>query len=176
MNFAAPLAHARWSGTLLLLGLALAPGAAMAASGASVSAAGVATATVAMPITLIHTDDDPLDFGKFTAGSGGTVVVDATSGAGHTTADVSFVPGSSTMADSFRVIGEGGRMFSVTTGPGTVTHGSQSMSFTTVPSVTTGVIALVGHTYLTVGGTLTVNANQTPGGYQGSYPVTVNYC
>jgi hypothetical protein len=84
-----------------------APGVALAASGNSSTAAGTATASVVAPIVLTHTSGAALNFGKFTVGAGGTVVV-TSAGAGSVTSDVGFVPGSSTAADQFTLTGDSG--------------------------------------------------------------------
>ncbi|NBC36884.1 DUF4402 domain-containing protein [Novosphingobium sp. FSY-8] len=188
---------------LLLTAIALlaAPHSALAASGNTSTKAGASTAQVVKPIRLIHgsssgeghedddddDDDDDhhgssssssgsaaLSFGKFTVGTGGTVVV-STSGSGTATSGVRFVPGSSTTADSFRVTGDPNRAFAIATTSGTVTRGSRSMSFTTTPSRLNATLSGSGNGSFTVGGTLTVPSTITPGVYTGSYSAMVSY-
>ena len=90
------------------------------ASGNTSTVAGSATAKVIAPIKLTHVSGAVLNFGTFTAGSGGTVVVTA-AGAGSTTGDVGFAPLSTNAADSFTVAGDPNRSFSIATQSGTVT-------------------------------------------------------
>jgi hypothetical protein len=149
--------------------------AAHAASGNSSTAAGTATATVVAPIVLTHTAGASLNFGKFTVGAGGTVVVNS-SGAGSVTSDVGFVPGgSSTTADQFALTGDNSRNFGITTTGGTISNGSKTMAFTTAPSATTATTSATGTYSFTVGGTLTATGTETPGAYTGTYNATVVY-
>lgn len=152
---------------------ALSAGVAHAAppSGSTSSAIGSATATVVAPLTITH-NTGALAFGTFTAGTGGTVVVDS-AGTGSATGDVGFVSGSANSADSFTVSGSGNRNFNITATGGSVTSGTDTMAFTvSVPASA----SLSGGTYsLPVGGELTVGSAQAPGAYTGSYTVTVSY-
>ncbi|WP_248633926.1 DUF4402 domain-containing protein [Novosphingobium nitrogenifigens] len=151
-----------------------APGVALAASGNSSTAAGTATASVVAPIVLTHTSGAALNFGKFTVGAGGTVVV-TSAGAGSVTSDVGFVPGSSTAADQFTLTGDSGRNFGITTTSGTLTNGTKTMSFTTAPSAASGTLSASGTYSFNVGGTLTVAGTETAGAYTGTYNATVAY-
>lgn len=177
-----PFARAMWGSkamqkTLLIAAgamLALSGTAAHATSGNTSTAAGTATANIVSPIVLAHVSGAALNFGKFTVGTGGTVVV-STSGAGTATADVGFVPGSTTAADQFALTGDPGRNFGITTTGGTITNGSKSMTFTTAPSAASGTLNSSGAATFTVGGTLTVTGTETPGAYAGSYNATVTY-
>ncbi|NBC35364.1 DUF4402 domain-containing protein [Novosphingobium sp. FSY-8] len=174
-----------WGGLIATIA-ALASGPAMAnvtaggGSGNTSTAAGSSTAEVVQPIRLVHAGRggvvSSLNFGKFTAGTGGTVTVVALpAGGGSTGGDVSFVPGSYVMPDSFYIVAGGNRVVGITTGNGSVTLGSNSMSFTTVPQFST--VTLPGHGVqsFVVGGTLTVPAAATPGVYRGTYNVTAAY-
>ena len=154
--------------------LAPAGGTALAGSGNLSTTAGASRAQLLTPITLTHTAGRSLQFGAFTAGSGGTVVI-ATNGTGTTTAGVTFMPTHTTAADAFRVRGQPNTTFAITTGIGTVTSGANSMSFTTTPSLATSTLSGGGARNFTVGGTITVPASIQPGSYAGSYPVTVAY-
>ncbi len=149
--------------------------AARAASGTTATAAGTASATIVAPIVLTHTTGSALNFGKFTVGAGGTVVV-TPAGAGSTTSDVGFVPGgSTTTADQFTVTADGNRNFGITTTSGTISNGTKTMSFTTVPSSASLTSSSSGTANFTVGGTLTVTGTETPGSYTGTYNATVQY-
>ncbi len=160
---------------ILLAALAaLAPASAFAASGNTSTATGSATATVVAPIVLTHSSGAALSFGKFTTGTGGTVVVSA-AGVASVTGDVGLVPGSTSAADTFTVAGDGNRSFSIATTGGTVTSGSNSMSFTTTPSASSATLSAGGSATFKVGGTLTVSGTTAPGSYSGTYSATVAY-
>lgn len=149
-------------------------GSAFAASGNTSTATGSATATVVSPIVLTHTTGAALGFGKFTTGTGGTVVVTSANVA-SVTGDVGFVPGSTTSADAFSLIGDASRSFSISTTGGSVSQGASSMTFTTTPSAATGTTSATGTANFTVGGTLTVVSTATAGAYTGTYNATVTY-
>ncbi len=159
---------------------ALASGSAYAspatASGNTSTVAGSATAKVIAPIKLTHVSGAVLNFGTFTAGSGGTVVVTA-AGSGSTTGDVGFAPLSTNAADSFTVAGDPSRSFSIATQSGTVTAATSSatMAFTTSASANSATLDNAGAASFTVGGTLTVASAQAPDAYAGTYNATVTY-
>jgi hypothetical protein len=150
------------------------PVSAKAASGNTSTATGSASATIIAPIVLTHTSGATLNFGKFTTGSGGTVVV-TSGGVGSVTGDVGFVPGSTNAADSFALTGDISRNFGITTTGGSITNGSSSMTFTTTPSAATGTTSSTGAATFTVGGTLTVGTGLVTGSYSGTYTATVQY-
>lgn len=154
--------------------LALIPAPASADSGNNEVRTGTATAQAVRPLILTHASGYVISFGKFAVGSSGTVTVSAL-GAGTASGGVTFALGSSTSADRFIAQGDPNRLISITTSSGTVTAGSNSMSFTTTPSLPAGYIPLTGSGYFTVGGTLSVGAGQGAGSYSGSYAVTVAY-
>lgn len=149
------------------------PAAAVAAPGDTDTAQGTATATVVAPIVVTH-DGGALGFGSFLAGTGGTVVVD-TAGAGSVTGDVAFVSGSANTADAFTVEGDANRSYTISSAGGTVSNGTETMSFTTVVSSSTDTLDVNGDGAFTVGGTLTVAGSQAPGDYTGTYDATVAY-
>lgn len=150
------------------------PGSAFAATGSTSTANGTATATVVAPIVITHTSGAALNFGKFTRGTGGTVVVTA-AGAASVTGDVGLVPSSTSSADAFSVAGDASRSFSIATTGGTVVSGPANMPFTTTPSAATGTLSAGGTATFTVGGTLTVGATVPAGTYSGTYSATVAY-
>lgn len=154
--------------------LALIPVPALADSGNNEVRTGTARAQAVRPLVLTHTSGYVLNFGKFSVGSSGTVTVSALD-VGTASGGVTFAVGSSTAADRFTAQGDPNRLISITTSSGTVTAGSNSMSFTTTPSLPAGYIPFTGSGYFTVGGTLTVAAGQGAGTYSGSYAVTVAY-
>lgn len=147
---------------------------AYAGSGNTSTATGTATATIVAPIVLTHPATAALNFGRFTRGTGGTVTVTA-AGVGSVGADVTFIPGSNTSADSFTVAGDASRSFAITTTGGNVTSGGTNLPFTTTPSAATGTLSGTGAASFTVGGTLTVSATAPTGAYTGTYTATVTY-
>lgn len=147
---------------------------AYAASGNTSTTAGSAAAVVIAPITLTHTSGAVLNFGSFTTGTGGSVVVTPAS-VGSVTGDVGFVPGSTEAADAFSVKGDPNRNFSIATTGGSVTFGSTSMAFTTLASANAGKLDTTGAAAFTVGGTLTVVGTEPAGAYTGTYNATVTY-
>lgn len=147
---------------------------AFAASGNSSTTNGAATATIVAPIVLTHTSGAALGFGRFSTGTGGTVVV-TSAGVGSITGDVAFVPGSTNSADAFTVAGDNGRSFSISTAAGSVTDGTDTMTFTTSASLATDTLSATGTGGFTVGGTLTVAGTEGANAYTGSYAATVTY-
>jgi len=147
---------------------------AYAASGNTATATGTALANVVSAITLVHTPGSALNFGSFSTGTGGTVVV-TSAGAGSTTGDTAFVSGTVEAADQFLVKGDSSRSFAITTAPGTVVNGATSIAFTTSPSVSSNTLSVVGLYSFSVGGTLTLVGTEATGVYNGSYNATVAY-
>lgn len=154
---------------LAAVAVALSSGSAYAAT-----ADGSATATVVAPLTLSHDTNAKINFGLIDPGTGGTVLVTA-AGAGSPSGGVTLVSGSTNTADSFTVGGAATRGFTILAGPGSVTSGANSMTFTTTPSATSATLSAGGTATFTVGGTLTVAAAQASGSYTGSYTATVAY-
>lgn len=154
--------------------VALSSGTAFAASGNTSTANGTASAVVVAPIVLTHTTGASLNFGKFTVGTGGTVVVSA-AGSASVTGDVGIVPGSTSTADSFSVAGDASRAFSISATGGSVSSGASSMNFTTATSAATGTLSSSGTATFTVGGTLTVPSTAAAATYTGTYSATVVY-
>jgi len=144
-----------------------------------------ANAAIVRPNTLIKTDD--LDFGTLVSGStGGTVSINAVTGARTTTGGVTPV-GAGTQRAVFQ--GTGGILLITVSGSTSVTlaragGGATPMTASLVRAASTsgGGIALLGGTLLPsgvqtyyIGGTLTVPANQPEGDYSGTFTLTVNY-
>ena len=156
--------------------IALSAGAAQADTGSTSTATGSATATVVAPLKIVHPATAALNFGTFTAGTGGTVVV-TSAGVGSVTGDVGTVNGNANSADQFTVTGDGTRSFNITTSTGNqVSTGGATPATMAFAVATPASAALVAGAYtLNVGGTLTVANNQAAGAYTGSYTVTVTY-
>jgi spore coat protein U-like protein len=136
------------------------------------------TATVMTPIAISKTAD--LRFGKFSALTGGTVVI-STAGARSVTGAV--VPSATDVGGegSFSVTGDANATYAITLpGSATITHtvdNTKTMSigtFISNPSGT-GTLSGAGTQTLSVGGTLTVGNAQTVGSYTGTFDVTVEY-
>jgi hypothetical protein len=122
-----------------------------------------------------------LAFGRFLAGTGGSIIV-APNGARSSTGGVVLLTSTATSA-SFTNSDNGAKFANATVGITLPTDGSVVLSsganqmtlksFTSSPSGT-GVMS-GGSLTILVGATLTVGANQVKGNYSGSFPVTINY-
>ncbi len=122
-----------------------------------------------------------LDFGKVAAdANGGTVVLAAATGA-RTCTGVTCVGTSS--AVTFNITGETGETVGVTipTGNITLTHtagaGTGTMTLSSLTNTTSGnaVVLAAGANPFSVGGTITLGANQASGVYNGQFTVSVDY-
>jgi hypothetical protein len=123
-----------------------------------------------------------LDFGRFVAASGGTVIVSPTGGRSWTGGVI--LLNSPTASPATFTASKGGngstnKAIVITLpadGSTRLTSGSNSMAvdaFISSPATLT-VLTTTGTT-LSVGATLTVAANQPPGSYSGSFSLIVNY-
>lgn len=154
--------------------------AALVVAGASAHAAtdtASASAEVITPISITNTGD--LAFGRFSANSGGGVVI-ATDGSRSTTGSVALYTGSTVSAASFDVAGLDGASYAITLpADGTITlsdGASATMAVDAFASNPSGTGVLTGGSQsIAVGATLTVASGQTPGVYTGSFDVTVEY-
>jgi hypothetical protein len=121
-----------------------------------------------------------LAFGKFVAGSGGTVTV-SPGGARTWGGDVLLVSSGLGAAAQFLVSGNPNASYSISLPVGTVTLTSSSNTmevnnFTSSPSPNGSLSGgVTGTQVLYVGATLTVGSNQAIGSYSGGFDVTVNY-
>lgn len=153
-------------------------GAALATAGFGASAAHAADATaeararVLTQVTIARTAH--LDFGSLVADAdGGSVVLTAAGGRTCTGLTCAGTP----VAGAFNVTGTAGQVVVVST-PAAITLAGPTGSTPMPVSFTTGNATLTlaaGANALTVGGTLTVNANQAEGSYVGTFTQTVNY-
>jgi hypothetical protein len=123
-----------------------------------------------------------LDFGRFVAASGGTVIVSPTGGRSRTGAVIllnspTANPATFTVSKSSNGGANKAVIISLPANGSTrLTSGSNSMAvdaFNSSPATLTNVTT-TGIT-LSVGATLTVAANQPPGLYSGSFPLIVNF-
>lgn len=149
----------------------------LAASVMGAHAANAATASADAKANILQqvtvtSDGSDLDFGTIVSGaSAGTVAVNA---AGAASCSASIVCSGSTTAAGFNVSGTSGATVDVSTDATvTLTGPTDTMSASLTPSATS--IVLDGTDAFTVGGTLSVAANQADGAYVGSFDVTVSY-
>jgi len=147
---------------------------AYAASGNISTASGAAQANIISPIVLTHTASATLNFGSFTVGNGGSVVV-TSAGVGSTLSDVNFVPGSLEAADQFTVKGDNARNFTIATTGGSVAFNTTTIAFSTAASAASGTTSGTGTASFTVGGTLSLVGTEVAGAYTGTYDATVAY-
>lgn len=123
-----------------------------------------------------------LAFGKFVAGTGGTITVDP-NGARSRSGSVFLLVSSAASAASFNVSDvnpANANMSYIITLPdnGTVTlnSGAYTMPLNDFSSTPSGSGRLTaGSQILTVGATLSVSPNQPPGNYSGNFSITLNY-
>ena len=147
---------------------------AAAAPGDSASTTGSATAQIVSPIQISH-DATSLNFGTIVPGTAaGTVTVNSGTGVATGDAEASVVTGATSSADSFTVTGDSGRSYGIVLSGGSVVSGANAMTFTTSASKSSGTLT-GGTDSFTVGGALSVGANQAGGTYSGTYDATVTY-
>jgi hypothetical protein len=137
-----------------------------------------ATATVMTPISIANTA--ALRFGKFSALTGGSVIISA-GGVRSATGAVVLSATDAGGAASFTVTGDPNATYAITLpNAATLTHSvdnTKTMSvgtFTSNPSGT-GLLNGGGTEPLAVGATLTVGNAQTTGSYSGTFDVSVEY-
>jgi Mat/Ecp fimbriae major subunit len=141
-----------------------------ASSAQAATASATARATILRQVTLNKTAD--LDFGTIITGTTASSVV--VSSAGARTCNLPAVCSGTVSAAAFGIVGTTGQTVTLAaTGPVTLTSGTNTMSATLATSAATRV--LTGTDSFTVGGTLSVGANQADGVYTGSFNVTVDY-
>jgi hypothetical protein len=121
-----------------------------------------------------------IDFGRFVAGTGGTVIM-SENGIRSRTGGVVLLnspgAGQATFSVSKSSNGGGNKAVIVTlpsNGSTRLTSGSNSMAVNAFVNSTPGTVTTAG-TPMSVGATLTVGANQPAGTYSGSFSVIVNF-
>ncbi len=144
----------------------------LALLGSAVVPAGAASITV--------TSNQQLLFGRFVAGTGGSIAVNP-SGARSAAGGVILISSATVSAAQFTVSGDANLAYSVSLpANGTVSltkAGGQSMSlsdFTSNPTGT-GQLSGVGKQFVTIGATLNIGSQQAPGSYTGTFDLFVDY-
>lgn len=132
------------------------------------------------PVTAISiSSTQDLAFGKFAAGSGGSVIVSA-AGSRSATGGVVLVSSGAGAPARFSVTGDANLTYAITLPANdtvVLTNGAQTMAvnnFSSSPSGT-GQLSPTGSQTLAVGATLGVGANQATSSYSGSFDVFVDY-
>lgn len=133
-----------------------------------------ATANVIAPMAILEVA--ALDFGDISEdGTGGAVEVLVSDGTRNPTGGASISASDAGNRGSYTVTGAGNRTYSIDIPDTTLTGLGTAMPVTfthdagATPTLSTGADAFL------VGGTITMNAPQTPDSYTGTYSVTVNY-
>lgn len=145
----------------------------------------LACALVAMPYSwaqLVISNTQALAFGKFVAGSGGTITV-GTNGARSRSGGVLLLSSEGGTAATFNITDtnpeNANKIYIITlpdTGTVRLASGSNSIALDNFVSNPSGSSMLTGGTQiLAVGATLTVGANQPVGSYSGNFSVIVDY-
>lgn len=136
-------------------------------------------ASVSWAAVIAISNTQGLAFGKFVAGSGGSVTVSPAGGRSASGGVVLLSSGAGAAAQ-FSVTGDPSVTYAISlpgNGVVSLTSGSNSMAlnnFTSSPNLT-GALSVGGSQTLTVGTTLSVGSNQASGSYSGTFNVTVNY-
>ena len=140
---------------------------------------GDAAAEIVADITIVQTT--ALQFGKMSAGTGGTVALTAAGVRSVASGTVTLVAGTTPSQGIFDVDGTANATYAITL-PGaaillTRVAGTETMSVGTFVSnpTPTGTLDGTGTQNVNVGATLTVSNAQVAGVYQGTYAVTVAY-
>lgn len=161
--------------TTVLAVLLLAPSTLFAAPQAA-SASG--SVTVLHPVTLVN--DQGMDFGILAVTTGGTAVLDPTTGAVTPSSGVTVLGGTSTAA-KFTGAASGGSVVNIKLPTQTIyltrVGGTEqvALSALTLDSPSKRVMAKSSSFDFYVGGTLTIPAGQAEGSYAGTFDVTAQY-
>jgi hypothetical protein len=147
-----------------------------------VALAGLATLTGVHAQQIVLNNTRGLDFGRFVAGTGGTISV-TPAGVRSRTGGVVLLnsPGAGQAAFTVSRSSNGGnnKAVSITVpanGSIRLSSGANSMAVNNFVHTPTTILTVpTGGTTLSIGATLTVAPNQPPGTYSGSFPVTVNF-
>lgn len=160
---------------------------ALFASNQSFAATTSGTSNVKIVPVIVLTAGAPLEFGSIaTTGTAGTVTISTANPTGVVTPanSLTLVSGATRSAGVFSVTGEASVSYTVTlpgsavtlAGSGSAATQSISVStFTFIAGTGARTFSAVGADSFSVGATLSVAANQTPGPYTGTYTVIANY-
>ena len=160
---------------------ALAAQSALANSANTSVVSGTVGGQVAAPTGLVAVN--ALRFGTFAQPVVGGTMVMAPQSTFTTTGDLgtasSIIQSSARGAASFTVAGSPGAAFGIYgVSSVTISNGSAKMTvgqFTTDAFLAIGQLSTSGTASFNIGGTLTASANQAPGTYTGTFPITVQY-
>ncbi len=169
----------RFLHTFWLIGLIATP--ALANSQNTSVVAGTVGGQVAAPTGLVAVNG--LRFGTFSRPVTGGTMVMAPQSTFTTTGDLgtasSVIQPTARGAASFTLAGNPGALFGIYgVASVTITNGSAKMTvgqFTTDAALAIGALSTAGTASFNIGGTLTASANQAPGTYTGTFPITVQY-
>lgn len=137
-------------------------------------------AKVLAPITIENTGSTPISFGTLSRSSVEGAVTVTADGTRTSSGGVSVLTSSDFSAAPFGVTGDNSAAFSITLpANGTVeltrSGGSEKMAVDDFTHNSTLTLSTSGTATFNVGATLTVNEDQVPGEYTGSFSVTVAY-
>ncbi len=160
---------------LLVTGIAVASVSIYSTALIAATVSGTANANVLTPLSIVAGAD--MNFGDIAGDATAITTVDLDPSTGATSSGDGASVAGTTAAGVFTVTGSGTLSYTIDpiadttlTGPGT------AMTLTNLDDSLGGTGTLAAGTQnFTVGGTLTLNANQGVGAYSGTYSVTVNY-
>jgi hypothetical protein len=149
---------------------------AFAQAGPTSTASAGADAVIVTPISVINVEGENLDFGTIAADTAaGTVTVDGAGGLTSSSPNL-IVTGSTGNAAAFDVSGQANLAYTATIDPSVTLSGpGTDMSATLTKYGGAAALDGTGSDSFTVGGTLSVGANQAAGSYTGSFDVSVAY-
>lgn len=138
------------------------------------NATGTASATIVTPLSVVQTT--AMNFGSISPDADVATTVDLSiAGVASSTDGAGIVPASGAQQGVFTATGSGNLAIAVTYSAGDVLTGPGA-NMAIGSFVDDAAAALTGGTEVfNVGATLSVGANQTVGGYSGTFTVTVNY-
>lgn len=154
----------------------------LAAGTVVLAALGLSCQRAAQAQQIVLSTARGLDFGRFVAATGGTVVLSPT-GVRSRTGGVVLLNSPSVGQASFNVgrssnggAGKGVIISLPANGSVRLSSGANSMALNSFVSNPATLVSVPnGGTTLAVGATLSVAPNQPPGNYTGSFPITVNF-
>ena len=161
--------------------LLIAAGAVAISAGVYTSAVTAATVTANAAANvveglIISENNGGMDFGDVSEAGLGTVILD-TGGGRTATGGADVLVGGGEQAGQYRITGEDGKAYTITFGAATISEGGgDTMTVDTFVHTADGTAAAAPAGELfDLGATLHIGAGQTPGGYSGTYTITVEY-